>query len=197
MRRSPTYLLLLILVALGVWHVQHSSRPVAVLERASAGQIIEENHFSPEENLEQLDLAQIDRARHSLDIAMYAFTDEYLAEAVARAAQRGVQVRIYRDHEQFEQEQRHSQERRFESTTAMLNGKPNLHIRVKHSRELMHVKAYLVDGALLRDGSANWSPTGLKRQDNNARLTTDPAQVRAFQQVFEQMWEREDNEPVQ
>ncbi len=197
MRRSPTYLLLLLLVALGLWYAQRASRPAAVLERASAGQIIEENHFSPAENLEQIDLAQIDHARRSLDIAMFAFTDEYLAEAIARAAARGVQVRIYRDHEQFEQEQRYSEQHRYDSTSAMLTGKPNLHIRVKHSHELMHVKAYLVDGALLRDGSANWSPTGLKRQDNNARLTTDPAQVRAFQQVFEQMWAREDNEPVQ
>jgi phosphatidylserine/phosphatidylglycerophosphate/cardiolipin synthase-like enzyme len=57
----------------------------------------------------------------------------------------------------------------------------------------MHLKSYCVDGALLRDGSANWSPSGLKRQDNNARFTTDRRQIQAFQSVFEGMWAR-DNE---
>jgi phosphatidylserine/phosphatidylglycerophosphate/cardiolipin synthase-like enzyme len=79
----------------------------------------------------------------------------------------------------------------------MLRGQPGIQIRVKGSRELMHLKAYLIDGSLLREGSANWSPSGLKRQDNNAYFTTDPAQVAAFQQVFEQMWTRGDNERMQ
>jgi phosphatidylserine/phosphatidylglycerophosphate/cardiolipin synthase-like enzyme len=197
MRRSPLYILFLVLIALGAWYAQRASRPAAVLQRASAGQAIEEDHFSPSENLEQIDLAQIGQAQRSLDIAMYAFTDRYLAEAIERVAERGVQVRIYRDHDQFEQEQRRSNEHSDDSTTAILSGKPNVHIRVKHSHELMHIKAYLVDGALLRDGSANWSPSGLKRQDNNAHLTTDPAQVRGFQQTFEDMWARDDNERVQ
>ena len=52
-----------------------------------------------------------------------------------------------------------------------------IQIRVKASHELMHLKAYVIDGSLLRDGSANWSPSGLKRQDNNAHFTSDRAQV--------------------
>ena len=59
-----------------------------------------------------------------------------------------------------------------------------------------YLKAYCVDGALLRDGSANWSPTGLKRQDNNAHFTTDARQVRSFEQTFEDVWSRE-NDVVQ
>jgi phosphatidylserine/phosphatidylglycerophosphate/cardiolipin synthase-like enzyme len=61
----------------------------------------------------------------------------------------------------------------------------------------MHLKAYVIDGSLLRDGSANWSPSGLKRQDNNVHFTSDPAQVEAFRRIFEQMWNRTDNERVQ
>lgn len=61
----------------------------------------------------------------------------------------------------------------------------------------MHLKAYLVDGALLRDGSANWSNAGLKAQDNNAHFTNDPAQVQGFYATFEGMWSRTDNAEVQ
>jgi phosphatidylserine/phosphatidylglycerophosphate/cardiolipin synthase-like enzyme len=154
------------------------------------------DHFSPTENLERLDIEQISRARHTLDIAMYAFTDRYLAQAVMEAAHRGVKVRIYRDRSQFEEEQRNADVHHERSLSDMFHRQPNVQVRVKDSnqRNLMHLKAYLVDGALLRDGSANWSPSGLKQQDNNAHFTTDPAQVHAFQQAFEEMWSRSRNQ---
>lgn len=166
----------------------------AVAAGAEAG-----DHFSPAENLERLDLEQIAQARRSLDIAMYAFTDRYLAQAVLEAAHRGVRVRIYRDRSQFEQEQRNADLHHERSLSDMFHRQPNIQIRIKNSNEhnLMHLKAYLVDSQLLRDGSANWSPSGLKRQDNNSRFTTDPAQVHAFAQAFDDMWSRSDNEVVQ
>lgn len=157
------------------------------------------DHFSPTENLERLDLEQIAQAHHSLDIAMYAFTDRYLAQAVIEAAHRGVKVRIYRDRSQFEEEQRNADLHHDRSLSDMFHRQPNIAIRIKNSNEhnLMHLKAYVVDGELLRDGSANWSPSGLKRQDNNSHFTTDPAQVHAFEQTFDDMWSRSDNEIVQ
>jgi len=183
---------------LAAWYVRHyQTRPVATRVVTATGEYTEENHYSPDENLEQLDLARIDSAQRSLNVAMYAFTDKYLAEALLRAARRGVQVRVYRDRSQFEDEQRKNAGRGLESTTAMLAGRPNIQIRVKGSRELMHLKAYSADGKTLRDGSANWSPTGLKRQDNNVRFTTDPNQVRAFDQRFEELWSGRDNRKVQ
>lgn len=179
--------MLVILAAL--WRAQHHAPPPVSSSYRSSGVVQEENHYSPAENLEQFDVAQIDAARQSLDIAMYAFTDRYLAEAVLRAAERGVQVRIYRDREQFDEEERQAG-RRGPSIAEMLRGQPNIQLRVKSSRELMHLKAYAVDHRLLRDGSANWSPTGLKRQDNNLRLTHDPAGVADFEREFAEMWSR-------
>lgn len=174
--------------------------PIAVARvETRSGIVLAEDHFSPDENLERLDLEHLEKAQRSLDIAMYAFTDKYLAEELARLAERGVVIRIYRDREQFEGEQRHAGEHRSQSTSEMLRGMRNVSIRVKPSgrRDLMHLKAYLVDGALLRDGSANWSPAGLKEQDNNVRYTTDPAEIRAFQQAFAEMWARPGNERVE
>ena len=155
-----------------------------------------EEHFSPSENLEQIDRQHLLAAQHTLDVAMYAFTDQYLAEAILDRARAGVHVRIYRDHDQFGQEQRRANDRRA-STTEMFAGQPNIEIRVKGTRELMHLKSYLVDERELRTGSANWSPTGEKRQDNNAQFTTDPQQVKAFQSAFEEMWQRDGNQRVQ
>lgn len=153
-----------------------------------------EEHFSPTENLEAIDREHLLRAQHSIDLAMYAFTDLALAEALAERAQAGVKIRIYRDHDQYEQE--FSRKSKNVPAMEVLSREPNIQIRVKGARELMHLKAYVIDGRELRTGSANWSPTGEKRQDNNAHFTTDPEQVKRFQDNFAAMWERENNQIV-
>jgi phosphatidylserine/phosphatidylglycerophosphate/cardiolipin synthase-like enzyme len=155
------------------------------------------DYFSPADNLERADLDQIDGAKKSIDIAMYAFTDRFIADQLVRLAQRGVVIRIYRDREQYEQEQRRGSKSESGSPMEIFRGQANIHVKVKGSRELMRLKAYLIDGGLLRDGSANWSPSGLKRQDNNAHFTTDPEQVKRFHDNFEEMWARTDNEEIQ
>jgi phosphatidylserine/phosphatidylglycerophosphate/cardiolipin synthase-like enzyme len=48
-------------------------------------------------NLEQADVALIDRAEHDIDIAAYVLTDWPVMRALIRAAGRGVRVRIYMD----------------------------------------------------------------------------------------------------
>ena len=163
------------------------------------GKIISENHFAPDENLEQLDYDRLENAQHRVDIAMYAFTDKYLADQLITLARRGVTVRIYRDMEQFKGEQKNADEHNDDSVTQLLKGEKNVYIRVKSSgrRDLMHLKAYVIDAKLLRDGSANWSAAGEKAQDNNAHFTNDPAEVKAFEQQFEEMWARSDNVVVQ
>jgi phosphatidylserine/phosphatidylglycerophosphate/cardiolipin synthase-like enzyme len=195
--RSLAWLLIILLgLAAAVWYREQPR--ISGLGQTSqlTGASLEENHYSPFENLERIDADRIGNAQRTLDIAMYAFTDKYLADTVLNAARRGVQVRIYRDHQQFQDEERKSGEHNDVSTSGMFAGQSNIQIRVKKNHELMHLKAYAIDGRMLRDGSANWSPSGLKRQDNNARFTTDPAQVKAFEQVFEEIWDR-DNEVVQ
>jgi phosphatidylserine/phosphatidylglycerophosphate/cardiolipin synthase-like enzyme len=57
----------------------------------------------------------------------------------------------------------------------------------------MRFKSYVIDGALLRTGSANWSPTGLKRQDNDVHYEVDRALAALFEARFEAMWGRATN----
>jgi phosphatidylserine/phosphatidylglycerophosphate/cardiolipin synthase-like enzyme len=77
-----------------------------------------------------------------------------------------------------------------------LSATPNIEIRIKHSRTLMHLKSYSIDGITLRSGSANFSPTGEKRQDNDLLLTRDHGSVERFRLNFEQLWSRADNETI-
>ncbi|MHB1840826.1 MAG: phospholipase D-like domain-containing protein [Acidobacteriaceae bacterium] len=119
---------------------------------------------------------------------MYAFTDMPIARAVVDAANRGVKVNIYRDEEQFAQEQR-----REPYVLAMLRRNPNISIRVKDSRVLMHIKGWS-DGTILREGSANWSRSGEEDQDNTLLLTKDPQSVQGFERNFQHIfWQRTSN----
>ena len=62
--------------------------------------------YSPGTNLERSELAQLETATRSIDVAMYSFTDRELADELAALAHRGVRIRVYRDREQFSQEMR-------------------------------------------------------------------------------------------
>jgi hypothetical protein len=148
-------------------------------------------YYSPWQNLEALDYNAIVGSRcNHLDIAAYALTDWKVAEAIVRFAESGRPVRIYRDREQYEDE-----EKRNSRVIDMLRV-PNISIRVKNSRVLMHQKSWS-DGCILREGSANMSPGGLKQQDNTLTFLTDQASVNNFEAAFEAMWNRPDNIVVQ
>jgi hypothetical protein len=62
--------------------------------------VFDPERFSPASDLEALDIAQLRKARSTIDIAMYAFTDRRIAEALTHTGT-NVQIRLYRDGEQF------------------------------------------------------------------------------------------------
>ena len=119
---------------------------------------------------------------------MYSFTDRELAEELATLARKGVRVRVYRDREQFSQEMQWGGV----NTTSILLA-AGVEVRVKGAKDLMHLKSYAIDGHMLRSGSANWSPTGLKRQDNDVLYEASPEAVGRFEAKFEEMWAKPTN----
>ena len=170
------------------WNLHLPSASAASVSQATEARI----YFAPDQNLEQIDLGMIRSAAHSIDAAMYAFTDREIAEALVNAAQRGVQIRLYRDHDQYREE-----ELRNSGVSELLSRQPNIHVRVKNSRELMHQKVMLVDGRYLREGSANWSISAARYQDNEIRVSVEPDQLNLFERNFRGMWDRAGNKIIQ
>jgi len=156
-------------------------------------------HYSPEENLEALDVGLIDHARSRIDIAMYAFTDRPIAEALVRAAKRGVRIRIYRDRTQL-----HDRGDKTRFLLATRTGQKMIAVLVKKNstRNIMHLKAFSIDGKYLRTGSANWSAPGVgafcrrgrrphwSQQDNNLFVTRDPKELSRFGKTFDRIFAR-------
>jgi phosphatidylserine/phosphatidylglycerophosphate/cardiolipin synthase-like enzyme len=76
------------------------------------------------------------------------------------------------------------------SALADLKSTPEgVELRVKpDGGSLMHLKGYQIDGRLLRTGSANFSASGLKRQDNDLIVIESPEAAEAFKRNFEAIW---------
>ena len=147
-----------------------------------------EIHYAPRENLESVDAQVIGRAQLSIDIAAYVLSDPRIIEALTDAAERGVLIRLYLDRSQFAE---HGPTRG--GLVEAFLAHPNVVARVKGEGVLMHLKAYAIDGAVLRTGSGNFSRSGLASQDNDAIFITDPAVVDAFESNFERIWARAHN----
>jgi phosphatidylserine/phosphatidylglycerophosphate/cardiolipin synthase-like enzyme len=145
-------------------------------------------HYAPRENLESVDAQEIGRAELSIDMAAYVLSDPRIIEALTAAAERGVLIRLYLDKSQFAE---HGPTRG--GLVEALLAHPNVVARVKGEGVLMHLKAYAVDGAVLRTGSGNFSRSGLAAQDNDAIFLTDPMIVDAFEGNFERIWARAQN----
>jgi len=139
-----------------------------------------------------IDVATLTDATATIEFAAYSLTHAAVISALIAKGKAGVKIRLYLDRTELESEARGDVQLSHSPLGALLTT-PNVQTKVKHSTVLMHLKSYLVDGRLLRDGSANFSPLGEFEQDNSMLLTDDPATVRLFQTKFETMWGRLDN----
>jgi len=85
-------------------------------------------------------------------------------QALTRAADRGVKVRIYLNGTQLA-------EREPSKVFNDLIEMPGVEMLTKHTPAAStHLKSYQIDGPLLRTGAANFSASGIKRQDNDLIL---------------------------
>jgi phosphatidylserine/phosphatidylglycerophosphate/cardiolipin synthase-like enzyme len=112
-------------------------------------------------------------------MAAYVLTDWPIMQALTRAADRGVKVRIYLDGTQLA-------EREPAKVFLELAETPGVEIRIKRKRSApIHLKSYQIDGKLLRTGAANFSASGLKRQDNDLIVIESTGAAASFKRNFE------------
>ena len=137
--------------------------------------LAQEVHYSPEERLDAIDAALIASATRSIDFASYSLTDSIVLDALLDADKRGVAIRIVLDPRERQD----------------FGGLGDLadNVRVKRSGPLMHLKAYAIDGELLRTGSANFSASGERQQDNDLIVIRDQKAAAQFDAHFERMWD--------
>lgn len=136
-----------------------------------------EIHYGPAENLERIDIALIDSAQHSIKMAAYLLTDNAVATALSRAIARKVQVKVVVDCRETDS-----------LPLFILESGDVWSPSVICHHDLMHLKAYMIDGKVLRTGSANFSYSGLLRQDNDLVIIRDQMAVSKFKEEFNKLF---------
>ncbi len=147
-------------------------------------------YYGPSDDFDRVDPGLIAKARRNIDMAAYVLTQRLVIDALEAAVRRGVKLRLYLD-----AEQRDPQDGEPRVRLAALLRMPGVEAKFKAaSRDIMHFKAYQVDGRWLRTGSANFSFSGSRRQDNDIIVLESPEAAGAFAMKFQQIWTRRDND---
>ncbi|XP_056265805.1 mitochondrial cardiolipin hydrolase isoform X2 [Pseudoliparis swirei] len=118
----------------------------------------------------------------SLDLCVFAFSNQNLSRAVLALRARGVAVRILSD-------------RDYVAVSGSQIGvlrKAGICVRCDANSVHMHHKFALVDGRLLITGSLNWTLTAVQSNTENLVVTEEAELVRPFAEEFHRLWERND-----
>lgn len=146
--------------------------------------------FAPGDKLEDALVAAIDAARTSVDYAMFSPRSTKIAQALKRAADRGVRVRAVIDESQ-------SQSEYFKPYVdwLALNGAevktlsgPTGPESDFPMAEKMHNKFMILDGKLVETGSANHTKRASLDNYENAQFLPDATDVGGFNFHFKHLW---------
>jgi len=128
----------------------------------------------------------IDAAQRSVDVAQFTFSVREIADALLRAHQRGVTVRLAMDAGQDQPGTRSSELRDAGVEVRFITGKP-----AGDHNGLQHAKFVVVDGGTLLTGSNNFSSTGTTINEENTIVVHDSPShpvVKGFRCHFEAIW---------
>jgi competence ComEA-like helix-hairpin-helix protein len=128
--------------------------------------------------LDQVFAALLDRSKRTVDGAFFEINAEPIVDAIERAAERGVQVRLVTDADELKAEPQ------------ILSRLKKAGVRfVPDTREaLMHHKFAIFDGQAVWSGSYNITRNDTERNDNNALWLHSRELAAIYQAVFEKLW---------
>jgi phosphatidylserine/phosphatidylglycerophosphate/cardiolipin synthase-like enzyme len=135
--------------------------------------------FSPEDDCAREIVASIDRAERYVYVAMYFFTSRPIAQAITRARDRGLDVKVCLDDEQPHYE--YSKSRLLENN--------NIDVRYVGGSGIMHNKFCVIDDRITITGSYNWTARADLENDENV-LIIDSAEIASiFKTQFARYWD--------
>jgi len=124
----------------------------------------------------------IQKAKVSVDAALYRFNSQRLAHSLEGANKRGLRIRLVIDHNKYKESQ----------ATRELLSNGALPFRLCYGRNgpgsKMHHKFVLVDGRAVATGSYNWTLGSEEKNYENVLILRDPKQLKAYQSEFDALW---------
>jgi phosphatidylserine/phosphatidylglycerophosphate/cardiolipin synthase-like enzyme len=138
-----------------------------------------ENHKG---GLDEKLVALIDTSRRTLDVAAYDFDLQNVAQAMARAKQRGVTVRMVTDTDTIE----NTRDAEIQAALKTVRD-AGIPIVDDQRRPIMHHKFAVVDNAVVLTGSWNFTAGDTYRLNNHAIILRSPEIAANFTNEFEKM----------
>lgn len=134
--------------------------------------------FSPQDNCAQEIVSEIDKAKDYVYVAMYYFTSRPIAQALIRARDRGVDVKVCLDKEQPTYE--YSKSRFLENE--------GINIKLIGGSGIMHNKFCIVDDRITLTGSYNWTARADLENDENLLVIESKQIAMIYKEQFNKFW---------
>lgn len=138
---------------LAYFYIENFELPLIIEEQSKELTVC----FTPNPVCQQMLLASLNKARKSIQLQGYAFSDKAIAEALIKAKKRGVAVEIILD--KSNKTDKHSQ--------APFLAQNNIPIFIDSPPGIAHNKTIIIDETTIYTGSYNWSEGAHKRNTEN------------------------------
>lgn len=139
-----------------------------------------ETIFSPEGSIKESLLKEVDSTTSTLELAIHEITSFDLAQAIVKAKQRGVKVRIMAD----------SKQAKAKSSRITFLIKQGIPVKVLggKGKGVMNHRFAIFDGKKVLTGSFDWSETSEKWNYENVLIIGDSEVVASYQREFDRLW---------
>ena len=139
-----------------------------------------ETLFSPGVSIKEGILKEMESTTSTLDLAIHEMTSLDLAQALVKAKQRGIKVRVIADSKQANI--------RTSKITYLIH--QGILVKVLGGKEkgVMNHRFVIMDGKRVLTGSFDWSEASLKWNYENMLMIQESEVVAAYQKEFEKLW---------
>ena len=136
--------------------------------------------FSPERSIKEVLLKEVESTTSTIDLAVREITFPEMAQALLKAKERGVKVRVIADSKQAKMKSS-------QITTLIHQGIPVKVLRGKDYGVMNHRFAIL-DSKKVVTGSFDWSEASEKWNYENIVIVRDSEVVASYQREFDRLW---------
>lgn len=127
----------------------------------------------------------INSSKNNLDIAIYSITKKEIVNAIIKAKNRGVNVRIITDKQESSNKAQNKE-------LALLK-KADIPIKINSHSGLMHLKVTIADKKVVTTGSYNYTEGATNLNDEVLVVIQDSSSALDFDKEFERMWNDDSN----
>ena len=139
-----------------------------------------ETLFSPGVSLQESILKEMEATTSTLDLAIHEMTSHNMAQALVKAKQRGIKVRVIADSKQANI--------KTSKITYLIQQGILVKVLGKKEKGVMNHRFAIFDGKRVLTGFFDWSEASLTWNYENLLIIHESEVVAAYQKEFERLW---------